>query len=122
MFAPRPAGVGNPLSLATRCLSSFSGIVTSLQTQLDVQLIALIIGTVCGAVAQLAERRVRNAEARSSTLLCSTTYPAKFNHLHLHNNLRFFHMCPSRRGERKSASEGFNFLWKFSKTPGNLWL
>ena len=26
----------------------------------------------CGAVAQLAERRVRNAEARSSTLLCST--------------------------------------------------
>ena len=25
-----------------------------------------------GAVAQLAERRVRNAEARSSTLLCST--------------------------------------------------
>ena len=27
-----------------------------------------------GAVAQLAERRVRNAEARSSTLLCSTNY------------------------------------------------
>ena len=27
-----------------------------------------------GAVAQLAERRVRNAEARSSTLLCSTKY------------------------------------------------
>jgi hypothetical protein len=31
-----------------------------------------------GAVAQLAERRVRNAEARSSTLLCSTIY---FKHL-----------------------------------------
>jgi hypothetical protein len=31
-----------------------------------------------GAVAQLAERRVRNAEARSSTLLCSTNQHVSF--------------------------------------------
>jgi hypothetical protein len=62
-------------------MENLTGLVRIVRIAFDTNPFGFLICFVSGAVAQLAERRVRNAEARSSTLLCSTSNPQSSNHL-----------------------------------------